>query len=146
MKLEWGSGERAISLVGKGVTFDTGGISLKPGANMDEMKFDKAGACTALGIAQAAADLGLRFRFRVYLPLAENMPDGEAYRPRRHRALLRSGKTVEVLNTDAEGRMILADALAWAARGQAGGPGRLLDPDRRLRRRPGPSRSGALHS
>ncbi len=114
VRLEWGQGERSVSLVGKGVTFDTGGISLKPGANMDEMKFDKAGACTVMGIAQAAADLELPYRFRAYLPLAENMPDGKAYRPSD---IVRcyNGKTVEILNTDAEGRMILADALAWAA-------------------------------
>lgn len=114
VRLEWGSGEHSVSLVGKGVTFDSGGISLKPGANMDEMKFDKAGACTVLGIARGAADLDLPFRFRAYLPLAENLPDGSAYRPSD---IVRcyNGKTVEVLNTDAEGRMILADALAWAA-------------------------------
>ncbi len=114
VRLAWGSGERTVALVGKGVTFDTGGISLKPGANMDEMKFDKAGACTVLGIAQGSADLELPFRFRAYLPLVENMPDGLAYRPSD---IVRcyNGKTVEVLNTDAEGRMILADALAWAA-------------------------------
>ncbi len=114
VRLEWGSGDRSVSFVGKGVTFDTGGISIKPGANMDEMKFDKSGACAVLGIAQGAADLELPFRFRAYLPLAENMPDGRAYRPSD---IVRcyNGKTVEVLNTDAEGRMILADALAWAA-------------------------------
>jgi leucyl aminopeptidase len=123
VRLEWGSGERSISLVGKGVTFDTGGISLKPGANMDEMKFDKAGACTVMGIAQGAAELDLPYRFRAYLPLAENMPDGKAYRPSD---IVRcyNGKTVEILNTDAEGRMILADALAWAAEEK---PDSLLD-------------------
>ncbi len=123
VRLEWGSGDHAVSLVGKGVTFDTGGISLKPGANMDEMKFDKAGACAVLGIARGAADLALPFRFRAYLPLAENMPDGLAYRPSD---IVRcyNGKTVEVLNTDAEGRMILADALAWAAEEK---PDALLD-------------------
>ncbi len=123
VRLEWGSGEESVSLVGKGVTFDTGGISLKPGANMDEMKFDKSGACTVLGIARGASELDLPFRFRVYLPLAENMPDGLAYRPSD---IVRcyNGKTVEVLNTDAEGRMILADALAWAATEK---PDHLLD-------------------
>lgn len=109
-----GEGDRTVALVGKGVTFDTGGISLKPPAAMDEMKYDKCGACTVLGVAEALAELGVPGRFRAYLPLAENMPDGSAYRPGD---IVRcyDGQTVEVLNTDAEGRMILADALAWAA-------------------------------
>ena len=113
VRLSFGSGKESISIVGKGVTFDTGGISLKPPAAMDEMKFDKSGACVALGIARGAADLKLPYRFNVYLPLAENMPDGKSYRPGD---IVRcyNGKTVEVLNTDAEGRMILADALTWA--------------------------------
>ncbi len=114
VRLEWGEGEEVISFVGKGVTFDTGGISIKPSAAMEEMKFDKCGACTVLGIAQTLAELGLPGRYRAYIPLVENMPDGGSYRPsdivRCH-----NGKTVEILNTDAEGRMILADALAWAA-------------------------------
>ena len=123
VRLEWGKGPQTISFVGKGVTFDTGGISIKPAGGMDEMKYDKSGACTVLGIAQAAADLDLPFRFRAYLPLAENMPDGLSYRPGD---IVRcyNGKTVEVLNTDAEGRMILADALSWAAEEE---PGTLLE-------------------
>lgn len=123
VRLEWGDGPQTISFVGKGVTFDTGGISIKPASGMEEMKYDKSGACTVLGIAQAAADLDLPFRFRAYLPLAENMPDGLSYRPGD---IVRcyNGKTVEVLNTDAEGRMILADALAWAAEEE---PGTLLE-------------------
>ncbi len=123
VRLEWGEGSQTISLVGKGVTFDTGGISIKPAGGMEEMKYDKSGACTVLGIAQAAADLDLPFRFRAYLPLAENMPDGLSYRPGD---IVRcyNGKTVEVLNTDAEGRMILADALSWAAEED---PGTLLE-------------------
>ena len=102
-----------VSLVGKGVTFDTGGISLKPGADMDEMKYDKSGACAVLGIARIVSELGLPVRLRGYVPLAENMPDGSAYRPGD---IVRcyNGKTVEILNTDAEGRMMLADALALA--------------------------------
>jgi leucyl aminopeptidase len=112
--LEWGDGEDRISLVGKGVTFDTGGISIKPAAAMDEMKFDKCGACTVLGVVDAAAALDLPYRFRAYVALAENMPDGDAYRPGD---IVRcyGGKTVEILNTDAEGRMLLADALALAS-------------------------------
>jgi len=113
--LEWGEGEQTVALVGKGVTFDTGGISIKPARAMDEMKYDKCGACTVLGIAQAVADLEIPVRLRVYLALAENMLGGNAYRPGD---IIRcfNGKTVEVLNTDAEGRMVLADAIAWAAR------------------------------
>jgi leucyl aminopeptidase len=110
---EWGSDGPVVALVGKGVTFDTGGISIKPAARLDEMKYDKSGACTVLGIARAAARLELPLRLRLYLPLAENMPDGAAYRPGD---IIRcyNGKTVEILNTDAEGRLILADALALA--------------------------------
>lgn len=112
-RLEWGSRGPTIALVGKGVTFDTGGISIKPSARMDEMKWDKCGACTVLGVMRAAAALDLPVRLRAYLPLVENMPDGAAYRP-GDIVRCRNGKTVEILNTDAEGRMILADALAWA--------------------------------
>ena len=114
VRLEWGEEGETVALVGKGVTFDTGGISIKPSRGMEEMKYDKCGACTALGIAQAAAELKIPLRFRVYVPLVENMPDGRSYRPGD---IIRcyNGKTVEVLDTDAEGRLILADALAWAA-------------------------------
>jgi leucyl aminopeptidase len=96
------------------VTFDTGGISIKPAADMDEMKYDKGGACAVLAVARAAADLELPVRLSVYAPLAENMLSANAYRPSD---IVRcyNGKTVEIINTDAEGRMILADALAWAA-------------------------------
>lgn len=115
VRLDWAGDAEGpvVALVGKGVTFDTGGISIKPAADMDEMKYDKCGACTVLGIARAVADLGLPIRLRVYLPLVENMPDGASCRPGD---IVRcyNGKTVEILNTDAEGRMILADALAWA--------------------------------
>ena len=114
VRLEWGEGDEVTSFVGKGVTFDTGGISIKPSAAMEEMKYDKCGACTILGISQAVAELRLPGRYRAYLPLVENMPDGSSYRPSD---IVRcyNGKTVEILDTDAEGRMILADALAWAA-------------------------------
>ena len=103
-----------IALVGKGITFDTGGISIKPSAQMDEMKWDKMGACAVLGILEAVHRLDLPIRLRAYLPLAENMPDGAAYRP-GDIVRMGNGKTVEITNTDAEGRMVLADALAWAA-------------------------------
>ena len=114
VRLRWGVGERPVTLVGKGVTFDTGGISLKPPAAMDEMKFDKSGACTVLGIVRAAAAMKLPGRYSAYLPLAENMPGSAAYRPGD---IVRcyGGKTVEITNTDAEGRMLLADALALAS-------------------------------
>jgi leucyl aminopeptidase len=113
VRLDVGRRGPIVALVGKGITFDTGGISIKPGPAMDEMKYDKAGACTVLGIVQAVAELELPIRLQAYLPLAENMPDGRAYRP-GDIVRTRSGKTVEVLNTDAEGRLVLADALSLA--------------------------------
>lgn len=118
VRLEWGDGEEVTALVGKGVTFDTGGISIKPSAAMDEMKYDKCGACTVLGAVQTLSELRLPGRYRAYVPLAENMPDGASYRPSD---IVRcfNGKTVEILNTDAEGRMLLADAMAWAAEEKA---------------------------
>ncbi len=114
VRLTWGESGPSVAVVGKGVTFDTGGISIKPAADMDEMKYDKCGATTALGIARAVALLDLPLRLSVYVPLVENMPDGASYRPGD---IVRcyNGKTVEILNTDAEGRMILADALSLAA-------------------------------
>lgn len=114
VRLAWGEEGPTVALVGKGVTFDTGGISLKPPARLDEMKYDKSGACTVLGIGRAVADLALPVRLRLYLPLAENMPDGAAYRPGD---IIRcyGGKTIEIMNTDAEGRLLLADAMALAA-------------------------------
>jgi len=114
VRLDWGSEGPVVALVGKGVTFDTGGISIKPAKDMDEMKYDKCGACTVLGVARAVVELDLPLRLRVYVPLAENMPDGNSYRPGD---IVRcyNGKTVEILNTDAEGRMLLADSLAWAS-------------------------------
>jgi leucyl aminopeptidase len=114
LRLEWGKGRKTVALVGKGVTFDTGGISIKPAAAMDEMKYDKCGAANVLGILQAAAELGLPVRLRAYIPLAENMPDGAAYRP-GDILTLHNGKTVEITNTDAEGRLLVADAMAYAA-------------------------------
>lgn len=114
VRLELGEGSQTVALVGKGVTFDTGGISIKPAAQMDEMKWDKCGACAALGVVEAFARLEPPVRLRVYLPFAENMPDGGAYRP-GDIVRCANGRTVEIVNTDAEGRMILADALSWAA-------------------------------
>jgi leucyl aminopeptidase len=114
VRLELGETGPVVALVGKGVTFDTGGISIKPAKELDEMKYDKCGACTVLAVCRAVAALDLPIRLSAYLPLAENMLDGRSYRPGD---IVRcyNGKTVEIVNTDAEGRMILADALAWAA-------------------------------
>ncbi len=114
LRLEVGSHGPIVALVGKGVTFDSGGISIKPAADMDEMKFDKAGACAVLGIFEAAVELDLPVRLRGYLAVAENVLDSRAYRP-GDILRLGNGKTVEITNTDAEGRLILADALALAA-------------------------------
>ncbi|HEY4590493.1 MAG TPA: leucyl aminopeptidase [Thermoanaerobaculia bacterium] len=114
VRLEHGDRGPRVALVGKGITFDTGGISIKPAQDMDEMKYDKCGACAVLAVARAAADLQLPVRLSVYAPLAENMLSANAYRPSD---IVRcyNGRTVEITNTDAEGRMILADALSWAA-------------------------------
>ena len=102
-------------IVGKAVTFDSGGISLKPGPKMHEMMFDKTGGCAVLGIMAAVADLKLKLNVVGLLPSVENMPSQTSYRPGD---ILKtySGKTVEVQNTDAEGRLILCDALAYAAK------------------------------
>ena len=113
VKLSWGDSGPVVALVGKGITFDTGGISIKPAADMDEMKYDKSGACAVLAAARAIAGLGLPVRLRAYAPLAENMPSHTAYRP-GDILRLSNGRTVEITNTDAEGRLILADALALA--------------------------------
>jgi leucyl aminopeptidase len=104
-----------VVLVGKGLTFDTGGISLKPGDAMDEMKYDMCGAASVLGTMNAVASLGLPLNVIGVLAAAENMPDGKAYRPGDVLTTM-SGQTVEVLNTDAEGRLVLCDALTYAER------------------------------
>ncbi|TWJ19566.1 leucyl aminopeptidase [Geobacter argillaceus] len=108
-------GQRPVVLVGKGVTFDSGGISLKPREGMERMKDDMAGAAAVLGTIRAAAELGLPVNVTGLVPLAENMPDGGAYKPGDIVTTL-AGKTVEINNTDAEGRMILCDALHYAQR------------------------------
>ena len=104
--------DKPIVLVGKAVTFDTGGISIKPSDRMDEMKFDKSGGCTVLGIMKALGNLDLQINVVAIIPAVENMLSGSSYRP-GDIIRMYNGKTVEVLNTDAEGRMILADALAY---------------------------------
>lgn len=108
-----------IALVGKAITFDSGGISIKPSANMDEMKFDKSGGVAILGTMKAVAELKLPINLYGIIPAAENMPSGTSYRPGDIITTL-SGKTVEILNTDAEGRMILCDALAYAVKQNCG--------------------------
>jgi len=102
-------------LVGKGITFDTGGISLKPAGDMDEMKFDMSGAGAVLGTLRALAGMKAPVNVVGLIPTCENMPGGRATRPGDIVNTL-SGQTVEILNTDAEGRLILCDALAYAAR------------------------------
>ena len=108
-------GEAPYAFVGKGITFDTGGISLKPGPGMEEMKYDMGGAAGVLGAFVAAVTMGVQHNLVCVVPSAENMPDGDSYRPGDVLTSL-SGLTIEVLNTDAEGRLILCDALTWTAR------------------------------
>ncbi len=108
-------GEAPVALVGKGVTFDSGGISIKPAAAMDEMKFDMCGAASVLGTVRAAAELALPVNLVGLVPAVENLPDGDALKPGDIVTSL-SGTTVEILNTDAEGRLILCDALTYAQR------------------------------
>ena len=102
-----------IVFVGKGVTFDSGGISLKPGAAMDEMKYDMCGAASVIGVMSACAELQLAINVNGIIPTVENMPDGSASRPGDVVTSM-SGQTIEILNTDAEGRLILCDALTYA--------------------------------
>ena len=102
-----------LALVGKGITYDSGGLSIKPGASMTTMKMDMAGAASVVNATFAIADLGLPLRVTTFAPMAENMINGSATRPGDVLTMYR-GKTVEVLNTDAEGRLVLADALGHA--------------------------------
>ena len=111
------SDDKPLVLIGKGITFDTGGISLKPAAEMDEMKYDMCGAAAVLGTIKAAALMKLPINLTVIVPTTENMPGGGATRPGDIVTSM-SGQTIEVLNTDAEGRLILCDALTYAARFQ----------------------------
>lgn len=105
--------EHTVALIGKGVTFDSGGLSIKPAQGMENMKSDMAGAAAVLHTVVAAAELGLPVRVTGWLALAENMPSGSAQRP-SDVITIRGGRTVEILNTDAEGRLVLADALVAA--------------------------------
>ncbi len=110
-----GARQAPIVLVGKGVTFDTGGISLKPALEMDEMKFDMCGAASVLGTMRAVAEMKAKINLVAVVPATENMPGGRATKPGDIVTTM-SGKTVEILNTDAEGRLILCDALEYAKR------------------------------
>lgn len=112
-----GAGKTAapVVLVGKGITFDTGGISIKPAAEMDEMKFDMCGAASVLGTFRALAELKPAINVIGLIPACENMPDGRAIKPGDVVTSM-SGQTIEILNTDAEGRLVLCDALTYAER------------------------------
>ncbi|WP_448211878.1 leucyl aminopeptidase [Colwellia sp. MEBiC06753] len=109
------TGQAPIVLIGKGLTFDSGGISIKPGEGMDEMKYDMGGAASVLGAMHALAELDLPINVIGILAGCENMPDANAYRPGDILTTM-SGQTVEVLNTDAEGRLVLCDVLTYAER------------------------------
>jgi leucyl aminopeptidase len=108
-------GEQPYVLVGKGITFDSGGISIKPAATMDEMKFDMCGAASVLAAVHAAAELALPLNVIAVVPSCENLPDGNASKPGDIVTSM-SGQTIEILNTDAEGRLILCDALTYSER------------------------------
>jgi leucyl aminopeptidase len=110
-----GRARSKVALVGKGITFDSGGLSLKPAASMEDMKSDKAGAAAVLGVMSVVSDLALPIEVHGVVAAAENMPGGRAIKP-GDVVQTCSGKTVEVLNTDAEGRLVLADALTYAVR------------------------------
>ena len=114
LDLRWGESGPMLTLVGKGVCFDTGGLNIKPGSSMGLMKKDMGGAATVLGLASMIMALGLKLRLRVLIPAVENAISGDAFRP-QDILTSRKGLTVEVNNTDAEGRLVLADALAYGA-------------------------------
>lgn len=109
------STDKGLALVGKGITFDSGGISIKPAAGMDEMKGDMGGAAAVIGAMQAIAALKPTLNVTALIPTCENMPSGTAYHPGDILRIM-NGKTIEIVNTDAEGRLILADALSYASK------------------------------
>ncbi|HXE74294.1 MAG TPA: leucyl aminopeptidase [Candidatus Xenobia bacterium] len=109
----WQKGQPVLGLVGKGITFDSGGISIKPGEGMEKMKYDMAGAATMLGAMRAIAQLKPKIKVIAIMPLTENLPSGKAQKPGDIQVAM-SGKTIEVINTDAEGRLVLADAVYYA--------------------------------
>jgi leucyl aminopeptidase len=110
---DWKAKQAVLGLVGKGVTFDSGGISIKPGQGMEKMKYDMAGAATMVAAMQALAALKPRVKVVAIVPLTENLPSGRAQKPGDVQIAM-SGKSIEVVNTDAEGRLVLADALHYA--------------------------------
>jgi leucyl aminopeptidase len=118
MELCWGDAGPALTLVGKGVCFDTGGLNIKPSSGMNLMKKDMGGAATVMGLAHMIMALGLKLRLRVIIPAVENAISGAALRP-KDILTSRKGLTVEVNDTDAEGRLVLGDALAWACEAPA---------------------------
>lgn len=111
--LEYSGGKNTLCLVGKGITFDSGGISIKPSPKMEDMKFDMSGGAVVFGIIYAASRLKLPLRIIGLVPATENLPGGSAYKP-GDIARFCNGKTAEIINTDAEGRLVLADALAYS--------------------------------
>jgi leucyl aminopeptidase len=113
MEMRWGKTGPKLTLVGKGVCFDTGGLNIKPSSGMNLMKKDMGGAATVLGLAHMIMSLGLKVQLRVIVPAVENAISGNALRP-KDILTSRKGLTVEVNDTDAEGRLVLGDALAWA--------------------------------
>lgn len=115
MKYNGAGDARPVVLVGKGLTFDAGGISLKPSQGMDEMKYDMCGSASVLGTIQTIAELGLPINVVGVVPSSENLPDGDANKPGDVVTSM-AGKTIEILNTDAEGRLILCDALTYSER------------------------------
>ena len=117
LDMRWGQTGPKLTLVGKGVCFDTGGLNLKPGASMGLMKKDMGGAATVLGLAQMIMATGWPVQLRVLIPAVENAVSGSAMRP-GDVLTSRKGLTIEVNNTDAEGRLVLADALALACEEQ----------------------------
>lgn len=121
--LKYNGGKETVCLVGKGITFDSGGISLKASKDMDEMKFDMSGGAIVLGIIQAAARLKLPYQIVGLIPSTENLPGGNAYKP-GDIVKFHNGKTAEIIDTDAEGRLILADALAYTKKFN---PGAVVD-------------------
>ena len=114
-KTKTARGKKPYVLVGKGITFDSGGISIKPGANMDEMKYDMCGAASVLGAMRAVAELELNHSVIGVIPACENLPSGRANKPGDVVTSM-SGQTIEILNTDAEGRLVLCDALTYVER------------------------------
>ena len=126
-----------LGLVGKGITFDTGGISIKPADNMEKMKYDMAGGAAMIGAMRAIALLKPRVRVIAIVCAAENMPDGKAQKPGDVQTAMpsMSGKTIEIINTDAEGRLVLADGITYASQSRRNPPHRRGHPYRRMRGR-----------